>query len=285
MALGALPAARAPGDRAALRPARRAAAHARGGRAGLRRHARAHPPDREQHAEEARAPAGGAGAPGRRASYYRRQASRASRLEQIPLGRARIRDEQLAVRALEAAVARGCSLDRLGRERLVAVRALHLELRLWALGHHSSVANPGFRPTRLPESSLRCNMTPCAAALPSSSATFTLIFIGGGAGIVSGQRHRRRRARERSRDRDHGLEPRPHLGRPLQPGDHARVPRDTADHAPLAAAYWVAQFVGAVVAALAPPLVLLHKPADPRRGAAASTHIGAGKGLVDRDRS
>ena len=30
----------------------------------LRRHARAHPPDREQHAEEARAPAGGAGAPG-----------------------------------------------------------------------------------------------------------------------------------------------------------------------------------------------------------------------------
>ena len=46
--------ARAAGDRAALRPARRAAVHARGGRPRVRRHARAHPPDREQHAEEAR---------------------------------------------------------------------------------------------------------------------------------------------------------------------------------------------------------------------------------------
>ena len=45
---------------------RRPAADARGGRPRLRRHARAHPPDREQHAEEARAPAGGAGAQGRR---------------------------------------------------------------------------------------------------------------------------------------------------------------------------------------------------------------------------
>ena len=33
---------------------RRPAVHARGGRQGVRRHARAHPPDREQHAEEAR---------------------------------------------------------------------------------------------------------------------------------------------------------------------------------------------------------------------------------------
>ena len=42
------------------------AADARRGRPRLRRHARADPPDREQHAEEARAPAGGAGAPRRR---------------------------------------------------------------------------------------------------------------------------------------------------------------------------------------------------------------------------
>ena len=52
--------ARAPGDRAALRPARARAADARGGRAGVRRHPRAHPPDREQHAEEAEAAARGA---------------------------------------------------------------------------------------------------------------------------------------------------------------------------------------------------------------------------------
>ena len=58
--------ARAAGDRAPLRPARRPAAHARGGRPGVRRHARAHPPDREQHAQEARAPSRGAGASGRR---------------------------------------------------------------------------------------------------------------------------------------------------------------------------------------------------------------------------
>ena len=58
------PRARAAGDRAPLRPARRAAVHARGGRPGVRRHARAHPPDREQHAEEARVPAGGAGPEG-----------------------------------------------------------------------------------------------------------------------------------------------------------------------------------------------------------------------------
>ena len=46
--------ARAAGDRASLRSHRRPAVHARGGRQGVRRHARAHPPDREQHAEEAR---------------------------------------------------------------------------------------------------------------------------------------------------------------------------------------------------------------------------------------
>ena len=55
--------ARAQGDRAALRAQRHAAVHARGGRPGVRRHARAHPPDREQHAEEARGPARGTGSP------------------------------------------------------------------------------------------------------------------------------------------------------------------------------------------------------------------------------
>ena len=65
-ALSSLPTARAPGDRAPLRARRLAAVHARGGRQGLRRHARADPPDREQHAEEARVPAGGAGAQGLR---------------------------------------------------------------------------------------------------------------------------------------------------------------------------------------------------------------------------
>ena len=40
-------------------------AHARGGRPRVRRHARAHPPDREQHAEEARGAARGSAAQGR----------------------------------------------------------------------------------------------------------------------------------------------------------------------------------------------------------------------------
>ena len=57
------PDARAAGDRASLRSHRRPAVHARGGRQGVRRHARAHPADREQHAEEARVAARGAGAP------------------------------------------------------------------------------------------------------------------------------------------------------------------------------------------------------------------------------
>ena len=65
-ALESLPDPRAQGDRAPLRAQGRAAADARGGRARVRRHARAHPPDREQHAEEARVPARGAGAQGLR---------------------------------------------------------------------------------------------------------------------------------------------------------------------------------------------------------------------------
>ena len=44
----------AEGDRAPLRSHRLAAVHPRGGRQGVRRHARAHPADREQHAEAAR---------------------------------------------------------------------------------------------------------------------------------------------------------------------------------------------------------------------------------------
>ena len=55
-------AARARGHRDALRADRRAPAHARGGRPGVQRHARAHPPDREPHAQEARVAAGDAAA-------------------------------------------------------------------------------------------------------------------------------------------------------------------------------------------------------------------------------
>ena len=61
LALVGAPGPRATRDRAPLRARRLAAVHARGGRAGLRSHARAHPPDREQHAEEARVAAGGPG--------------------------------------------------------------------------------------------------------------------------------------------------------------------------------------------------------------------------------
>ena len=62
LALTALPERERQGDRASVRALRRAAVHARGGRPGVRRHPRAHPPDREQHAEEARRPARGPGA-------------------------------------------------------------------------------------------------------------------------------------------------------------------------------------------------------------------------------
>ena len=48
---------------------RRAAVHARGGRPRVRRHARADPPDREQHAQEARVAAGGAGPQGLRVGH------------------------------------------------------------------------------------------------------------------------------------------------------------------------------------------------------------------------
>ncbi len=48
--------ARAQGHQPALRPGGRPSAHARGGRARVRRHARAHPPDREQDAREAAPP-------------------------------------------------------------------------------------------------------------------------------------------------------------------------------------------------------------------------------------
>ena len=58
-------AARARGDRDALRAEGPRGAHARGGRPRVRRDPRAHPPDREQHAEEARGPARGAAPPGR----------------------------------------------------------------------------------------------------------------------------------------------------------------------------------------------------------------------------
>ena len=102
------PRPRAQGDRDALRALGRAAVHARGGREGVRRHARAHPPDREQHAEEARVPTGSAGAQGLRLGL------RLGPLE---------RDEQAAVRALEPVVALRASFEERRLERLLAVRA------------------------------------------------------------------------------------------------------------------------------------------------------------------
>ena len=110
-ALSSLPGARAAGDRASLRARRLPAVHARGGRQGVRRHARADPPDREQHAEEARVPARGAGAPRLRLD-----------VDGQPSVRCR-RHEQPAVRALEAAVALGPPSIRSRAERLLAVRA------------------------------------------------------------------------------------------------------------------------------------------------------------------
>ena len=62
---GCAAASRARGDRDALRPHRAQGAHARGGRTRVRGHPRAHPPDREQHAEEAGGSSRGAAPQGR----------------------------------------------------------------------------------------------------------------------------------------------------------------------------------------------------------------------------
>ena len=78
---------------------------------GVRRHARAHPPDREQHAEEARVPTGSAG------PQRLRLGLRLGPLE---------RDEQAAVRALEPVVARRVSFEEWRLEGLLAVGARDL---------------------------------------------------------------------------------------------------------------------------------------------------------------
>ena len=74
-ALGGAAPARARGHRDALRPDRRAPAHAGGGRPRLQRDPRAHPPDREPHAEEARVAARGPAAARRSVAPGRRPAS------------------------------------------------------------------------------------------------------------------------------------------------------------------------------------------------------------------
>ena len=106
----------AEGDRAPLRALRRAALHARGGRAGVRGHARADPADREQHAQEARGPARSSGAQELHVAVSR------GRVERRVLDPA-LRDEELAVRALEAAVALDAACDQLAREGLAAMGA------------------------------------------------------------------------------------------------------------------------------------------------------------------
>src|SRR5207248_10933296 len=62
-------------------------------------------------------------------------------LGQVLLLRARERHEEPTVRALESAITGRRSLDRLGVEALVAVRALDLEARLLlCIGHRASLA-------------------------------------------------------------------------------------------------------------------------------------------------
>jgi aquaporin TIP len=93
-------------------------------------------------------------------------------------------DEQLAVWALEAAVPSGRPFDDLRRKRLVAVRALDLEPGGFRLAHLSRVATSDSTPRIAADveeqDALRRGVAEFVGA-------FTLIFIGGGAGIVSGQ--------------------------------------------------------------------------------------------------
>ena len=117
------PGPRAEGDRAPLRAARAPAVHARGGRPRLRRHARADPPDREQHAETARDPARSAG-PARRVGLG----------DFVRALGALERHEQPAVRALDARLVRFRTED-LRAKRLSAVGADHLGV---SLGRHAT---------------------------------------------------------------------------------------------------------------------------------------------------
>jgi aquaporin TIP len=88
------------------------------------------------------------------------------------------------MRALEPAVPGGRSLDELRRKRLVAVRALDLEPGGFRLAHGASVATSDRAPRIAADveeqDALRRGVAEFIGA-------FTLIFIGGGAGIVSGQ--------------------------------------------------------------------------------------------------
>ena len=113
--------ARAQGDRAALRALRHAAVHARGGRPGVRRHARADPPDREQHAEEARGPARGPGSArlrvGRDSVGEPSSASRQVSVDGLPAGRAGLRPRTSSRETRARRSATSPSLAELARER------------------------------------------------------------------------------------------------------------------------------------------------------------------------
>jgi MIP family channel proteins len=88
------------------------------------------------------------------------------------------------MRALEPAVPGGRSLDELRRKRLVAVRALDLETGGFRLGHTSRVATSD-RALRIAADVEE--QDPLRRGVAEFVGAFTLIFIGGGAGIVSGQ--------------------------------------------------------------------------------------------------
>jgi aquaporin Z len=100
------------------------------------------------------------------------------------------------VRALEAAIAGGApALDPFARERLVAMRALDLEVLLFrdpahapgipgAAGRHAWAPSSGHRPT-VSVASRSVSEDPFRRGVAEFLGAFTLIFIGGGAGIIS----------------------------------------------------------------------------------------------------
>ena len=142
-----------------------------------------------------------------------------------------LRDEQLAVRALEAPVALDAARDQLGRERLVAVRAAgRLRVARGGIrGHALTVANPArdCRPARLVLSPRGARRVPPRGRRADRDVRPDLLRHGLDR-VRPEQSPRRSRACKRADDRGHGLRRRAHLGRALQPGGHARVPRDEA---------------------------------------------------------
>ncbi|MDX6454562.1 MAG: aquaporin, partial [Gaiellaceae bacterium] len=200
------------------------------------------------------------------------------RLEQVTLFRTRERNEELAVRALEPAIA-GCrALDRLGVEALVAVGALDLEARLLLYVRHGARVAERVLPSDWLPRILSMEENVLRRGVAEFIGTFTLIFIGGGAGIVSGQDIV---AVALANGLAIGIMVTNlgHIsGGHFNPAITLGFVATRRITLPLAVAYWISQFAGAIVAAAILRGLFSHAAFLGSVPHAAA--FGAGKGLV-----